>query len=293
MNPELLLSHFNCITGVPDAIPPLRRFILELAVRGKLAQQDDSEEPAAQLLERLAKHKARLMRQGEIKQSKRLVHADRLPLPKDEMPFPIPSGWQWIRFGHIIENSEAGWSPKTESFPRSGDNWGVLKVSAVSWDRFLPEENKQLLPGVVPPERAQVRNGDFLISRANTSELVAKCVVVKDEPTNLLLSDKIVRLQIAEECCKDFYCLVNNHASYARAYYAEEASGTSHSMKNVSREVIYALAIPLPPATEQRRIVAKVGELMTLCDELEAQLLTTHAERIRLLESVLHNTLND
>jgi len=119
-----------------------------------------------------------------------------------------------------------------------------LKVSAVSWDRFIPEENKQLLPGVVPPEAAQVHAGDFLISRANTSELVAKCVVVGQEPQKVILSDKIVRLQISEHCSNSFLSLVNNHAPHARAYYAEEASGTSFSMKNVSRGVIYRLLIP-------------------------------------------------
>jgi type I restriction enzyme, S subunit len=168
-----------------------------------------------------------------------------------------------------------------------------LKVSAVSWELFLPDENKQLLPGVVPPERIRVRRGDFLISRANTSELVAKCVVVEKEPFNLILSDKIVRLQIHEDCCKDFYCLVNNNATYARNYYAEEASGTSHSMKNVSREVIYALPVPLPPAGEQQRIVARVRELMALCDQLEAELTNDQACKESLLKSILYHALND
>jgi type I restriction enzyme, S subunit len=64
-------------------------------------------------------------------------------------------------------------------------------------------------------------------------------------------------------------------------------------MKNVSREVIYALPVPLPPAGEQNRIVAKVQQLMTLCDELEAQLTTTRVESGQLLKSVLHHALND
>jgi type I restriction enzyme S subunit len=84
---------------------------------------------------------------------------------------------------------------------------------------------------------------------------------------------------------------VNNHAVHARAYYAEEASGTSLSMKNVSRAVIYALVVPLPPHAEQHRIVAKVDELLALCDRLEAQLTTNQTESRRLLEAVLHEAL--
>lgn len=208
------------------------------------------------------------------------------------MPFQLPRNWQWICFGELIIDSDAGWSPKSEGFPRTGDNWGVLKVSAVSWDKFLPEENKQLLPKVIPPESAKIHAGDFLISRANTSELVAKSIVVEEEPNKLILSDKTVRLKIADECNKRFLCIVNNHAKYARSYYAEQASGTSLSMQNVSRAVIYELPIPLPPVAEQHRIVAKVDELMTLCDKLENQLTITETDSRRLLEAVLHETLS-
>jgi type I restriction enzyme S subunit len=133
--------------------------------------------------------------------------------------------------------------------------------------------------------------GDFLISRANTSELVAKSVIVEQPSKNLILSDKIVRLRISENCIKKFVRMVNNHAVYARAYYAEEASGTSFSMKNVSREVIYRLVVPLPPLAEQERIVAKVEELMTLCDRLETRLAAAQSEASSLLDAAINHTL--
>jgi type I restriction enzyme S subunit len=287
MNAQRLLQHFNRIAEAPDAVQRLRQFILDLAVRGKLVEQDPNDEPASELLKRIQAEKVRLVRDGEIRKPWHLP-----AVSVNEAPFPLPANWQWVRFGDLIEDADSGWSPKTEGFPRSGDNWGVLKVSAVSWDRFLPEENKQLLPDVVPPESAAVHRGDFLISRANTSELVAKCVVVEEEPKMLILSDKIVRLQLAGECTKRFLCIANNSAEYARAYYAEQASGTSQSMKNVSRPVIYALAIPLPPLAEQRRIVAKVDELMALCDGLEAAQAERENRRDRLVAASLHRLNN-
>jgi type I restriction enzyme S subunit len=270
------LTHLPRLTARHEQIKELRKIIFNLAVRGQLVPQDPEDEPASEMLERIHTQKA---------------HETFPEMAPDTIPFRIPLGWQWIRFGQIITAADAGWSPTTEGFPRSGAEWGVLKVSAVSWDRFLPDENKQLLPDVIPPERARVRRGDFLISRANTSALVAKCVVVKEEPTNLILSDKIVRLQIAVECNQEFVCMVNNYAAHARSYYAEEASGTSLSMKNVSRAVIYALAVPLPPAAEQHRIVATVDRLMALCDRLEAQLKISQIDQHLLLEAVLHQAL--
>jgi type I restriction enzyme S subunit len=280
------LRHLPRLTTRPEDIQQLRQTILNLAVRGNLVPQDPNDEPASELLQQIQTQKARLVKEGKIKPPP-------LPAtPEDSMPFRLPTDWEWVRFGELIIDADAGWSPKSEGFPRSGVKWGVLKVSAVSWNKFLPEENKQLLPGIRPPEAAQVHAGDFLISRANTSELVAKCVVVDKEPRNLILSDKIVRLQIAETCSKKFLCMVNNHAEYARSYYAEEASGTSLSMKNVSRSVIYALAIPLPPFAEQHRIVAKVDELLALCDQLETQLTTGQTESRRLLEATLADALS-
>jgi type I restriction enzyme S subunit len=280
------LRHIPLLTTRPDQIKQLRQTVLNLAFRGRLAPQNPDDEPASELLKRIQAKKALLAEGGK----------GRVPVPPpvisaESVPFRLPTSWLWVRFGELVEDADAGWSPKSEDFPKSGDNWGVLKVSAVSWGKFLPEENKQLFPGVVPPISAQVHAGDFLISRANTSELVAKSVVVEKEPQSLILSDKIVRLQTSEDCDKKFLSMVNNHAPYARAYYAEEASGTSFSMKNVSRAVIYGLAIPLPPLAEQRRIMAKVNELMALCDRLEAQLAAAQDETSRLLESVLYHSL--
>jgi len=280
------LTHLPRLTTRPEHIHQLRQTILNLAVRGRLVSQDPNDEPAAGLLSRIRAEKAKRAAEG------RVTAQPSLPAIADEgAPFGTPHGWTWVRFGELITDADAGWSPKSEGFPRSGNHWGVLKVSAVSWNRFLSSENKQLVAGTAPPQRAQVHEGDFLISRANTSELVAKCVVVEEEPERLILSDKLVRLQIPATCSKKFLCIVNNHADYARSYYAEEASGTSLSMKNVSRAVIYALPIPLPPLAEQHRIVAKVDELMALCDRLEAQLTTTQTETRHLLEAVLHQAL--
>jgi type I restriction enzyme, S subunit len=263
----------------PEHVAALRETILDLAVRGRLVPQDPSDEPIEELLQQLS-HPAGPRRAvggaaGEIA----------------DAPFSVPPGWQWIAFGQLILGSDAGWSPKAEESARKDDSWAVLKVSAVSWGAFRPAENKKLLPGVAPRPEAQVRNGDFLISRANTSELVAKAVIVIEAPPNLMLSDKIVRLELVPDCEPRYLLIVNNHAGYARAYYARKASGASPSMKNVSREVIYNLPIPLPPVPEQRRIVAKVDELMGVCDELEVALAAAQDGRARLLEALLHEAL--
>ncbi|WP_071675983.1 restriction endonuclease subunit S [Nioella nitratireducens] len=280
------LEALPALTTRPDQIKTLRRTILNLAVRGQLVEQNAADEPASALLKRIVAEREKLLRAKEIRRQKPVP-----PVEITEAPFSIPDGWEWCRLGSLVLDSDAGWSPRTENHARVGDAWGVLKVSAVSWDQFDPDANKQVLPGTQPRLQAQVRKGDFLISRANTAELVARAVLVLEEPPRLMMSDKIVRLRLATECVHRFAWLINNYSDYGRDYYAANATGVSPSMKNVSRAVILNLPTPLPPLVEQHRIVAKVDALMALCDRLEAALTTTDDTRARLLEALLHEAL--
>lgn len=194
--------------------------------------------------------------------------------------------WRATQMRELVVSSGAGWSPSCEARARSGDEWGVLKVSAVTWGQFQPDENKALPKHLEPRAELEVRPGDFLVSRANTADLVARSVVVEVTPPKLMLSDKIVRLRLSEACDPRFVQIANS-APAARRYYARVAGGTSSSMKNVSREQILALPILLPPLAEQHRIVAKVDELMALCDRLEARQQDAEAAHARLVQALL------
>jgi len=96
MNAELLLKHFNRISDAPDAVPRLRRFVLDLAVRGKLVEQHPNDEPAAALLNRIRREKVKLIERGNARRQKPLV-----PLDTSEIPFPIPVSWQWSQLAEV------------------------------------------------------------------------------------------------------------------------------------------------------------------------------------------------
>src|SRR5512136_1951149 len=96
MNPDALLKHFDQISEAPDAVPRLRRFILDLAVRGKLVQQDPNDEPASELLKRIEAKKQRLQKEGAIRPLKPLP-----PLDETEVLFSLPYSWAWIRLGDV------------------------------------------------------------------------------------------------------------------------------------------------------------------------------------------------
>jgi type I restriction enzyme S subunit len=108
-----------------------------------------------------------------------------------------------------------------------------------------------------------------------------------------MMSDKIVRLDLVELCKAKYILIVNNHFSCSRTYYTERVTGVSPSMKNVTRDVILGLPVPLPPLAEQHRIVAKVDELMALCDQLEQQLNAGEQLSRLLLEAVVQEALGE
>ena len=251
------------------SIKALRQSILQEAVQGQLTavwrQQNPNVEPASELLRRIREEKKQLIAEGKLKKQKPLP-----PVTEEEMPFALPEGWVWCRLGELALYSEAGKSLKCNERRIENGEWGIIKVSAVSWDEFKQDENKFLSDETPSDISAKVEIGDFLISRANTSELVGKSVVVETLSKNLLLSDKTIRFRFASSVSIDYINLVNNGAE-ARAYYAEKGTGSSPSMKNITREQMNKLIIPLPPLPEQQAIVTRVESLLGRVSALSAE----------------------
>ncbi len=239
------------------------------------------------LLERVAAEKTRLGKEGKIKKPKALPQ-----IGEEDKPFELPEGWEWCRLDELSLTSEAGWSPQCDNSPRKNEQWGVLKVSAVTWGKFLAEENKALPEPLEPKPEYEVLPGDFLISRANTAELVARAVIAPaNTPCKLMMSDKIIRFRFSHFVNSSYICLANGSCT-SREYYSRVAGGTSSSMKNVSRLQIQNLVIALPPLSEQKRILDNCEKLMALCDQLELRSESQLAAHQTLVEALLA-TLTD
>jgi len=280
-----IAANFDCLFTTESSIEQLKQTILQLAVMGKLVPQSPNDEPASELLKNIATEKMRLIAEGKIKKQNPLPIISEL-----EKPFALPSGWEWVRLDNLALHSEAGWSPQCEPNPRKNGRWGVLKVSAVTWGKFNPNENKELPINLKEKPEYEVHSGDFLISRANTAELVARAVIVpRDVPEKLMMSDKIIRFIFSKTINVNFINSVNS-CGFARNYYARVAGGTSNSMKNVSREQIRNLVFGLPPLAEQHRIVAKVDDLMTLCEQLKTKLAIAQALQQQLAETLVRSS---
>jgi type I restriction enzyme S subunit len=254
MNPDLLLAHFNRISDAPDAISRLRRFILDLAVRGKLVEQDRDDEPASVLLKRIETEKARLVKEGKIRRQDQTQ-----PVEKEEQPFTLPATWVWAHFGGIADFS-AGRTPSRHdfSFWNTGDH---------SWVSI-----------------ADMKDGGEVTTTEETISEKAKSQVFGSDPEpigTLIMSFKLTIGKISKLAIPAFHneaiISVRPHEPQMDRYLFKvlpqfsRQGDTKNAIKGatLNRDSIAKILLPLPPLSEQHRIIAKVDELMALCDRLE------------------------
>jgi len=169
----------------------------------------------------------------------------------------------------LLLGIEAGKSFQTLELPARPDELGVLKVSAVSWNNFQPQEAKVVESDYQPEDRHRIKQGDLIISRANTRELVGAVVRVYADYPLRLLSDKTLRLIVDEEQVLPDYLLNILKWPEARAHIEHNATGTSDSMRNISQKTINTIPIPLISKDRQQTIVERFQSIAEEVQQIE------------------------
>jgi type I restriction enzyme S subunit len=282
MNPELLLAHFDRISGAPDAVPHLRRFVVDLAVRGKLVVQDPLDEPASELLKRVLADKATLIEAGTIKSPKPLP-----PIEESIIPFKLPSGWSWTRLGHLSRVITSGSRDWAEFY--SSDGAIFVRMGNLSRDSYqlrLDHVQRVKPPTDSEGARTKLEEGDILISITGEVGLLGLIPAGFGEAyinqhTCLVRPMELLRGRYLPEVFR---------STFAQNQFDEPQRGLKNSFRLTD---VTHFTVPLPPLAEQYRIVAKLDELMALCDRLEHHLRDAESESRRLLRAVLNQALND
>ena len=258
MNADRLLALYDRVADAPDAVDRLRRFVLDLAVRGKLVEQDPVDEPAVELLKRIAAEKVRMVKEGEIRKPRNLSNGDDLVTP-----FEIPTSWCWDRLdaiGAIVGGGTppAG-DPRNFSEPGRGFAWLTPKDLGGYRSRHIERGSRDLSPrGLQSSSATLMPAGTVLFSSRAPIGYVA--IAANAISTNQGFKSIVPYVS----GCSEYIAL----AMQAFAPRIEDsASGTT--FKEVSGRIVAGVPFPLPPLAEQRRIVAKVNQLMALCDRLE------------------------
>ncbi|EFX5983067.1 restriction endonuclease subunit S [Shigella flexneri] len=238
-------------------IKKLRELILELAVRGKLVPQDPNDEPASDLLKRIAAEKAELVKQGKIKKQK--------PLPEiseEEKPFELPEGWEWVHLPDI--------------YCSISESSRKIKSSEILPEGKYPiiEQSQEFISGYC--------NNECLLIKLNNP-----VIVFGDHTRNIKFidfdfvvgADGVKILSPILICERFFFWQLRSFKLDVRGY-------ARHF------KVLNSCLFALPPIAEQERIVEKVSSLMSLCDQLEQQSLTSLDAHQQLVETLL-GTLTD
>ena len=261
MNADRLLGHYERIADAPEAIPRLRRFILDLAVRGKLVEQDPNDEPAVELLKRIASEKARLVKAGVIRKPKSFEATT-------DSPYELPTSWDLVPLGEIIVKHLGGGTPSKNN----SDYWnGAVpwaSVKDVGKSKYLDETIDRITEsGLENSSSNLIEPGNLLVvTRMGLGKVSINqvSVAINQDLRALILSDLV-------------------SIDYAYNYFLTYGfKGTGLTVKGIKLEELLSIPFPLPPLAEQHRIVAKVDELMALCDRLETARTERETTRDRL-----------
>ncbi len=273
----LLTDNLPLLAGAPNGIKKLRELILELAVRGKLVPQDPSDEPASELLKQIAEEKARLVAERKIRRSKPLADINGL-----DKPYELPAGWSWTTLPGAASYQIGKTPPTKESkfWDDSGQPW----VSISDMEHYGEINDTARKVSVLAQQDVfkypPVPAGTLLMSFKLTVGKVAMLAV------DAYHNEAIISLSPFCGVSKDY--LFRFLPSIALGGQQKNAL-----MGNtLNSESMAQLLVPIPPLAEQHRIVAKVDELMALCDRLEARQSdaeSAHAQLVQaLLDSLTH-----
>ena len=177
-----------------------------------------------------------------------------------------------VRLSDVISDLENGWSPKCHDRPARDDEWGVLKLGAVSFGMFDANENKALPPHLEPRPDLQVTAGQLLISRANITRLVGATALVGETRRKLMLCDKIFRAVSRESTPVTMSFLAEIlRVSSVRRQIEANVTGTSPTMKNITKPALMNLTFPLPPEDEQKVMTADLSNARAAAASLRSK----------------------
>jgi type I restriction enzyme S subunit len=272
------------LTHQLDLVKQLRQSFLREAMQGKLVPQNAEDEPASELLKRIKAEKEKLAAEKKLKKEKELA-----PIKLENIPFEIPESWVWCRLGEIANNIEYGTSEKAEM---SAEHIPVLRMNNIQDGRIDLRNLKFVKSTIIDLPKLFLKHGDLLFNRTNSYELVGKSGVYHGEDNIMTFASYLIRVQLAKNIAVDFINAYIN-SSLCRNSQLEPDIIQQNGQANFNGTKLKNIICPLPPLPEQRRIVAKLDQLMQTCDTLEGSIKESRQQNERLLEEVLREAMGE
>ena len=233
----------------------LKNSILQLAIQGKLVEQRPEEGTAEELYQQIQREKAALVKAGKIKKEK--------PLPEiteEEVPFEIPEGWKWVRWGDLSQSIQYGYNAPAQQTGRIK----MVRISDI-------QEGKVIWRSVPYCDISEDEIAEYLLQKndilfARTGGTVGKSFLVKTVPEESIYAGYLIRTRYSNLLCPEYM----KSFMESQLYWNQLKSGTiATAQPNCNGKTLSKMILPLPPLAEQKRIVAKIEELLPYIDRYE------------------------
>jgi type I restriction enzyme S subunit len=245
-------------------VDSLQKLISQLAIKGKLVPQHSIDKPASELIEKVRSEKVQLVKEKKIPKPTKLE-----PIKGSNLPYTLLHSWSWVRLGEISKFIEYGTSEKASEIQ---DDVPVFRMNNIQNGKLVFKNFKYVSASIRDLPKLYLQDGDLLFNRTNSYELVGKTGVFRGESNRYTFASYLIRITLFLKYVNpEFINLVINSAYFRQAQIEPEIVQQC-GQANFNGTKLQNTLIPLPPLAEQKRIVAKVDELMQLCDQLEASL---------------------
>ena len=270
-NWQRIATHFDLLLDRPEAVDALEQTILQLAVRGLLVPQDPQDEPASELLKRIRAEKDRLIAEGKVKRDKLLAE-----IATDDRPFEAPIGWQWVRLGDVVLISSGVTLGRKTAIPSPVSLPYVRVANVQRWHLNL-SSMKEVVIDNTELERFKLASGDLLITEGGDWDKVGRTSIWRDELPTCLHQNHVFKARGTSTDWNPVWAELFLNSSIARNYFASSAKQTTN-LASINMTQLKDCVFPVPPVSEQSRIVTRVTQLRRMCAELR-QRLTAASER--------------
>ncbi len=276
---DRLRTHFDHLFDTPTTIPQLRQTILQLAVQGQLVPQEPKDEPIENAVQRISESRTQFENSGRLR-------GDLSHIEPDEEPFIQPSNWRWIRFGELA-NIVGGVTLGRKLESRKLGLFPYLRVANVQQGRHALGVIKEIEVPIDELPKYRLQPGDVLLTEGGDWDKLGRSAIWRGEIENCLHQNHIFRARAFNSDVESEWLTLFTNSPVGRTYFQNAAKKTTN-LASINMRQLRHCPIPVPPLAEQKRIVAKVTELLSLCDALEAQLKTAESASTQLLSAAVH-----
>lgn len=276
---DFIQQHFGELYTVKKNVAELRKAILQLAVMGRLVPQNPNDPPASELLKEIEAEKRQLVKANKIKRPKPVS-----PIPQDDEPFPVPDNWRWVRIAELAESIDYGTSQKTCD---DSSLVPVYRMGNIVDGQLIDEGFKYIAPDIDELPRLFLQPNDILFNRTNSYELVGKSARYTGPVEHATFASYLIRVRLFDGRLNPVFISQAMNAPYFRSTQIEPEIVQQCGQANFNGTKLSLCAVPLPPLPEQHRIVARIDQLMALCDTLEQQIDAAAGKQTELLNAVM------